>query len=330
MSDWRTERPVYVDRLPPCNQACPAGENIQAWLYSAQHGDYRGAWSALVRENPLPAVVGRVCYHPCENACNRARFDQEVSIHAVERFLGDEALRLGWQFEPAAESTGKHVLVVGAGPAGLSAAYHLRRLGNAVTIFEAAANTGGMLRYGIPKYRLPRPALDGEIARILAMGVEIRLNTKVEDLSAEMRAGGFDAAFLAVGAQLAKRTAIPGGGAGRILDALDVLRDMESGHAPRVGRRVLVYGGGNTALDVARSARRLGAQDSIIVYRRPREKMPAHDFEVQEALDEGIQVRWLSTIKEAGEQNFLVEKMQLDETGYPRPTGEFERMEADS
>lgn len=330
MPDWRTERPVYVDRLPPCNQACPAGENIQAWLALAQRGEYREAWNQLVRENPLPAVAGRVCYHPCEVACNRTRFDQEVSIHAVERFLGDEALRHGWQFEAATASTGKRVLVVGAGPGGLSAAYHLRRLGHAVTIFEAAANAGGMLRFGIPKYRLPRQVLDAEIARIEAMGVEIRLNTKVHDLSAQMREGGFDAAFLAVGAQLSKRTSIPGGDAAKILDALNVLRDVETDEKLLLGRRVLIYGGGNTALDVARTARRLGAEDSIIVYRRTREKMPAHDFEVQEALDEGIQVQWLSTIKEAEQQGFVVEKMKLDETGFPQPTGEFERIKADS
>jgi 2-oxoacid:acceptor oxidoreductase delta subunit (pyruvate/2-ketoisovalerate family) len=327
---WRTKRPVYVDRLPPCNQACPAGENIQAWLYHAESGDYRRAWNALVVENPLPAVVGRVCYHPCENACNRGQLDQAVGIHAVERFLGDEAIRRGWQFDAGATPTGKRVFVVGAGPSGLSAAYHLRRLGHEVSIWEAGPMAGGMMRFGIPKYRLPRHILDAEVARIQAMGVEIRLNAKVDDLAAEMRTGGFDAAFLAVGAHLAKRTSIPAGDASRVLDALSVLRGMESDERPLLGRRVLVYGGGNTALDVARTAKRLGATDALIIYRRTREKMPAHDFEVQEALEEGIRIKWLSTIKEAGEHSFVVEKMKLDETGFPQPTGEFERIEADS
>jgi 2-oxoacid:acceptor oxidoreductase delta subunit (pyruvate/2-ketoisovalerate family) len=327
---WRTRRPVYVDLLPPCNQACPAGENIQGWLYHAESGDYRRAWEKLVEENPFPAVMGRVCYHPCESACNRGHVDQAVGIHAVERFLGDEAIRQGWQFPRAAAATGKRVLIVGAGPAGLSAAYHLRRSGHDVSVWDAGPMAGGMMRFGIPQYRLPRNILDAEIARIVDLGVEIRLNTKVEDLHAAMRQEHFDAAFLAVGAHVAKRAYIPAGDASRILDAVSVLRGMESGEKPLLGRRVVVYGGGNTALDVARTAKRLGATDSLIVYRRTREKMPAHDFEVQEALEEGIRIKWLSTIKEAGERSFVVEKMKLDETGFPQPTGEFETVEADS
>jgi NADPH-dependent glutamate synthase beta subunit-like oxidoreductase len=329
-NEWRTERPVYVDRLPPCNMACPAGENIQLWLNKAQSGDYRGAWDALVVDNPLPAVVGRVCYHPCESACNRTQFDQAVGIHAVERFLGDEAIRQGWKFDAAAPPTGRRVLVVGAGPSGLSAAYHLRRCGHEAAIWEAAPKAGGMLRFGIPKYRLPRDILDAEVARIEAAGVQIRLNAKVDDLSAHMRDGEFDAAFLAVGAHLAKRVSIPAADASRIFDALSVLRGMESDEKPLLGRRVLIYGGGNTALDVARAATRLGAADSLIIYRRTREKMPAHDFEVREALYEGVRIQWLSTIKEAEEHAFVVEKMKLDESGFPQATGEFERIDADS
>ena len=327
---WRTKRPVYVDRLPPCNHACPAGEDIQGWLYHAESGDYQHAWNVLVQNNPFPAIMGRVCYHPCETACNRGQLDQAVGVHAVERFLGDEAIRRGWQFEIPADSSGKRVLIVGAGPSGLSAAYHLARLGHQVSVWEAGPMTGGMMRFGIPKYRLPRNILDAEIGRIQAMGVEIRLNVKVADLAAAMQQGRFDAAFLAVGAHLAKRTYIPAQDASKILDALSVLRGMETGERPLLGRRVLIYGGGNTALDVARTAKRLGATDSLIVYRRTREKMPAHDFEVQEALDEGIKIKWLSTIKDAGETSFTVEKMKLDATGYPQPTGEFETIEADS
>ena len=174
---WRTERPVYVDRLPPCNNACPAGEDIQGWLYYAESGEYERAWRELTKNNPLPALMGRVCYHPCEDACNRGKLDQTVSIHAVERFLGDQARKHGWKFEVTAPPSGKHVLVVGAGPSGLSAAFHLRRMGHQVTIHEAGPLTGGMMRFGIPKYRLPRDVLDAEIQRILDMGVTLKLDT---------------------------------------------------------------------------------------------------------------------------------------------------------
>jgi 2-oxoacid:acceptor oxidoreductase delta subunit (pyruvate/2-ketoisovalerate family) len=327
---WRTNRPVYVDRLPPCNNACPAGENIQGWLYPAESGDYEAAWRVLTQDNPLPAVMGRVCYHPCEDACNRAQLDAAVNINSVERFLGDEAIRRGWRFAPPARESGKRVLVVGAGPSGLSAAYHLRRLGHRVAIHEAGPFAGGMMRFGIPKYRLPRDVLEAEVRRILDMGVALELETKVENILSSMRMGEFDAAFLAVGAHIGKRAYIPAGSAAKMLDAVSLLRSMEGEERPMLGRRVVVYGGGNTALDVARTAKRLGATESIIVYRRTREKMPAHDSEVEEALQEGVMIRWLSTIREAGEASITVEKMVLDEKGFPQPTGEVETLAADS
>ena len=327
---WRTSRPVYVDRLPPCNHACPAGENIQAWLFQAEAGDYEAAWRALTEDNPLPAVMGRVCYHPCETACNRAHIDEAVGINSVERFLGDEAIRRGWRFAPPARESGKRVLVVGAGPSGLSAAYHLRRLGHAVEIHEAGPMAGGMMRFGIPKYRLPRDVLDAEIDRIRTFGVTIALNAKVANIRDAMDGGGFDAAFLAVGAHIAKRAYIPAGEAVRILDAVALLRSMESEDKPLLGRRVAIYGGGNTALDVARTAKRLGAAEAIIVYRRTRDRMPAHDFEVEEAIEEGVLMKWLSTIKRMDEGKITVEKMVLDDKGFPQPTGELETLEADS
>ena len=328
---WRTLRPVYLDRLPPCNHACPAGEDIQGWLYHAEGGDYESAWRALTANNPLPAVMGRVCYHPCETSCNRGQLDEAVGINSVERFLGDEAIRRGWKFATPEKESGKRVMIVGAGPSGLSAAYQLRRLGHAVTIFEAGPYAGGMMRFGIPKYRLPREVLDAEVKRILDLGVELVLNRKVEDIRATMKEGRFDAAFLAVGAHIGKRAFIPAGAAARMLDAVSVLRGMEGEEKPMLGRRVVVYGGGNTALDVARTAKRLGATEAIILYRRTREKMPAHDFEVEEALQEGVLIKWLSTIKNMADEGTLtVEKMTLDAKGFPQPTGEFETLEADS
>jgi NADPH-dependent glutamate synthase beta subunit-like oxidoreductase len=274
--------------------------------------------------------MGRVCYHPCETSCNRASLDAAVGINPVERFLGDEALRRGWRFEAPKARSGKRVLVVGAGPSGLSAAYHLARLGHAVEIHEAGPIGGGMMRFGIPKYRLPRDVLEAEVRRILALGVTLRLDAKVTDIRAAMRAGSFDAAFLAVGAHVAKRAYIPAGSAAKILDALAVLRSMDGTDKPLLGRRVVVYGGGNTAIDVARSARRLGADEAVIVYRRTREKMPARDFEVEEALQEGVLIRWLSTIKQASESSITLEKMTLDASGFPQPTGELETLAADS
>ncbi|HQR57768.1 MAG TPA: NAD(P)-binding protein [Azonexus sp.] len=326
---WRTSRPVYVDRLPPCNKQCPAGEDIQGWLFHAESGDYESAWRHLTKDNPFPAIMGRVCYHTCEGACNRGKVDESVGINSVEHFLGDEALKHGWKLTAPASESGKHVLVVGAGPSGMSAAYHLRRLGHRVTVHEAGPLLGGMMRFGIPKYRLPRDILEAEMQRVVDLGVHVELNSKVENILETMQAGKFDAAFLAVGAHIGKRAMIPAGDAAKVIDAVSLLRSMEGEERPMLGRRVVVYGGGNTAIDVARTAKRMGAEP-LIVYRRTRDKMPAHDFEVEEAMQEGIMVKWLSTIKQADESSLTIEKMALDSKGFPQPTGEFETIEADS
>lgn len=327
----RKSKPEYVDFFPPCNNACPAGENIQAWLSLAQEGKIEDAWRKLTEQNPMAAIHGRVCYHPCENSCNRKDLDSSVSIHAVERFLGDEALKNNWQFYPPKTLTGKKIMIVGAGPSGLSAAYHLRKLGHEVTIFEAGPVAGGMMNFGIPAYRMPRNILQAEIKRIENFGVKIVLNYKVQDILKEKENGGFDVVFVAIGAHLAKKVNIPAQEASKILDAVSFLKeaDENSDNKPLLGRRVAIYGGGNTAMDAARTAKRLGADEAMIIYRRDREHMPAHEFEADEALSEGVKIHWLSSIKNMETSSITVEKMQVI-NGKTVPTGEYETLEADS
>ena len=326
----RSRRPIYLDMLPPCNAGCPAGENIQEWLSLIKAGQHEAAWRQLTADNPFPAIHGRVCYHPCETACNRKDLDAAVSIHSVERYLGDLALERGWRFETPSRDSGRRVLIIGAGPSGLSAAYHLRRLGHEVEIHDSADAPGGMMRYGIPEYRLPRDVLDAEVARITDMGVVIRNNTPVTDLLATQVAGRFDAVFVAIGAHLSKRVDIPSADATRMVDAVSFLRDVAKGERPVIGRRVAVYGGGNTAMDAARVARRLGAEESVIVYRRTVEQMPAHTEERESAEQEGVRMNWLRTITEMGEEDLTVEIMELDEEGRAHGTGRFEKLAADT
>ena len=326
----RTRRPVYADLLPPCNAGCPAGENIQAWLGLARDGNQEQAWHQLVEDNPLPAIHGRVCYHPCEDVCNRMEMDSSVSIHAVERFLGDLALERGWSFPRPPAPSGRRVLVIGAGPSGLSAAYQLARRGHQVEVRDLSPEPGGMMRYGIPAYRLPRAVLAAELARIEALGVRFSLGHRVTDLAAEREEGGFDAVFVAVGAHLSKRVDIPARDASRIIDAVPFLREVAAGGRPVVGGRVAVYGGGNTAMDAARVARRLGASQTLIVYRRTRERMPAHEEEAEAAEREGVRINWLHTITAFDGPELSVEVMELDENGFPQPTGRVEKLAADT
>lgn len=326
----RTRMPIYLDLLPPCNAGCPAGENIQEWLRLIKAGQVEAAWRQLTRDNPFPAIHGRVCYHPCETACNRQDLDEAVSIHSVERYLGDQAIEHGWQFDTPRVHTGFRVLVIGSGPSGLSAAYHLAMLGHRVEIRDSSELPGGMMRYGIPEYRLPRDVLDAEIDRLRQLGIVFTQNHTVTDLATEQAEGRFDAVFVAVGAHLSKRIDIPSADASRIVDAVSFLRDVASGERPVIGRRVAVYGGGNTAMDAARVARRLGAEESVVVYRRTREQMPAHEIEAEEAEREGITMNWLRTIQSMDEDALTVEIMELDENGRAIGTGRFEKLEADT
>lgn len=326
---WRTLRPVNVFKLPPCNKQCPAGENIQQWLYYASEGDYERAWRVLTEDNPFPACMGRVCYHTCEGKCNRGFLDETVGINSVERFLGDYALEHKLAFKVPTRETGKKVLVIGAGPGGLSAAYHLRRFGHSVHVVEMGKEAGGMMRYGIPVYRLPRNILDAEINRLKDMGITIECGRKVDDILKEKELGHYDAVILGLGASISTNVDIPQGDTTHVFNALSVLSQVSTTGDIQIGRKVAVYGGGNTAVDVARSLRRIGAEP-IIVYRRNRDMMPANEEEMDGAIAEGIQVKWLSTISQAQKDGLKIEKMALDENGKPKPTGEYEELPADA
>jgi len=325
----RWQHPNWADQLPPCNQACPAGENIQAWLARAREGDFESAWRILVEYNPMPATHGRACYHPCETSCNRVDLDESVSIHTVERLLGDQAIASDWRITPGAD-TGRRVLIIGAGPAGLACAWHLRRMGHAVEIRDAQEKPGGMLHYGIPAYRLPRDDLMAEIARIEAIGVQLTMNTRVDDVEGAMADGGFDACFVAIGTHAGNHLDIPSADGRKMVDAISMFEQVEAGQAPLLGRVVGVIGGGNTAMDAARVARRLGAEEAILIYRRDRAHMRADPYEADEAFLEGVKAQWLSNPVSFGAEGVKVEHVKLEDDGKLTPTGEYETLPVDA
>jgi NADPH-dependent glutamate synthase beta subunit-like oxidoreductase len=244
--------------------------------------------------------------------------------------LGDLASERNWPFKVETAPTGKRVLIVGAGPSGLSAAYHLARFGHSVEIHEAGPLAGGMMHFGIPAYRLPRVDLAREVARIEAMGVRLVTNHRVDDVLAEKAAGAYDAVFIAIGAGVGKHIDIPARDAGRVLDAVSLLHDVAGGERPRLGRRVVIYGGGDSAMDTARTVKRLGADEALIIYRRDRAHMPAHAVEADEAIEEGLKIKWLSTIKEIIGSDLVIETMELDAKGQAQPTGRLETLKADA
>ena len=322
---------MYVDRLPPCNDACPAGENIQQWLYLAEDGSYEAAWRQIMRDNPLPAVMGRACFHPCQTACNRAD-GRRGGGHQRHRALpGRPGPGRGLAARRCPPGDGQAGPRRRVGPGGLTAAYHLRLLGHEVVVYESSPLPGGMMRYGIPAYRLPRDVVAGEIDRIGRWASRSCAGGRSATSRRGDQDGGFDAAFLAVGAQRGRHADIPAGDSARILDAVTLLREHGGSRATRLGRRVVVYGGGDTAMDAARTARRLGAEEAVVVYRRTREPMPANLEEVADAVAEGVRAQVALHHRRRRRRDIVrIERMELDDRGFPQPTGEFEELRADA
>jgi NADPH-dependent glutamate synthase beta subunit-like oxidoreductase/ferredoxin len=285
---WRASLPHYVRPPSPCHQACPVNGDIAEWIGLARARDFRGAWEVLTWHNPFPAIAGRICHHPCEAACNRGAYDESLAICKLERAVGDIALQQGWAFERPATERAQSVAIVGGGPSGLSAAFQLRRRGWKVTIYESRPELGGLMRYGIPSYRLSRDVLDGEIARIVALGVEVRCGHALSDTAGfdQLRAT-HDAVYLAIGAGRPKRLPQLPADAPWLMDGAEYLARANTATPPALGRRVLVVGGGSAALDAARSARRAGHEVTILSLEQAAQ-MPAQREEVAEALEEGI------------------------------------------
>jgi formate dehydrogenase (NADP+) beta subunit len=323
----RVRRPLYVDFMPPCNSACPAGENIQAWLAHAQGGDYYEAFQTIMQDAPFPAILGRVCVKPCETGCNRNHIDETVNIHAVERFIGDEAISKKWEVRYNAQATGKRVLVVGAGPGGLSAAYHLTRMGHTVEVFEAGSLAGGLLRTGVPDYRLPKQVLDAEINRIVNMGVSIRLNYKVQDVLREKEAGRFDAVYLSIGAQLIRKDDFQQDGSVTITDAFAFFNEIKNNPSPFSNKKVVVYGGGKLAMYLSRILKRFGSSASVYFY-GDQKMMPAYDYETEDAMAEGVEVTMFRSIHSITNKKVMFEITKV-EKGKAVGIGEFETVDAD-
>ena len=343
---WRYLRPIYEEKKPPCNHACPAGNDIRGFIALILKGKLREARDLLLETNPFPGITGRVCHHPCELECNRREFDEPLSIRALERLVGDEGYK---SLQPPQRRHKERIAIVGSGPAGLSCAYFLARKGYHVRIFEAEREPGGMLRWGIPEYRLPKAILERELSLVEGLGVELQTGVRVgRDIRLEGFDSDYDAIFLAVGATKGVELDLPGlgaeaeagGGVEGVLHGLEFLKRINFGEEVKLGERVAVIGGGNTAMDAARVALRLGAKP-VVVYRRTRAEMPAIPEEVEAALEEGIEFAFLSAPVEIlmadgrlkGAKFTRMELGPPDESGRRRPVpipgSEFE-LELDS
>ena len=316
---WRYVRPVHEEKMPPCNNACPAGNNIQGFLKLIRENKLLDAWRLLKETSPFPGVCGRVCPHPCEKECNRGKYDEPMSIHALERLVADYAFNRKVTGKLKVSPRKERVAIVGSGPAGLSCAYFLAKEGYRVTVFEALPELGGMLRVGIPKYRLPREILDKEIADIEALGVSFKTGVKVDDVK---QLKDYNAIFIAAGAHKSQALNVPGEGGAGVISGTEFLRKLNLDGKPKIGKSVVVVGGGNTAIDAARSALRLGAK-STIVYRRSRDEMPAVEEEIEAAIKEGIEIIYLASPTKIVSQDGKVKEIEFirNRLGEPDASG---------
>jgi NADPH-dependent glutamate synthase beta subunit-like oxidoreductase/Pyruvate/2-oxoacid:ferredoxin oxidoreductase delta subunit len=323
---WRVALPAYVNPPAPCHNACPVDGNIAVWIQFVEKKAYQDAWLTLIENNPLPAVTGRICHRPCEDSCNRAQLDEPIAIRCLERFVGDMALDKGWAIPDIDISKKETIAIVGGGPAGLAAAFHLRRMGYAVTLFEAQPQFGGVLRYGIPSYRLPKDILDAEIQRILALGIDVRTNTRISSQADfEKLRSEFAAVFIATGATVPKRLPQLDYSQPWVIESANYLEQTNVGEQPQSGERVVVIGGGSAAMDVARTARRHGKEVTVLCLEAEPE-MPAQRDEVLEAKDEGITLIdgvMLQSVKDRAPGNLQLACIRVNfEAGAER--GEFE------
>lgn len=312
---WRNAVAVHQKKPAPCCGVCPVDGDIPVWVQRARNNDYQGAWQTLVENNPIPATIGRTCHHPCEKSCNRGEYDGAVSINALEQYVGDMALSEGWAFAAPAEELDKGVAIIGGGPAGLSCAYQLRRKGFRVTIYDANPELGGVLRYGVPEFRLPKRVLAAEINKIVELGVEVVTGRKLVGADLDQLGKMYDAVFIAFGAHRPKRLPRFPKGNARIIDGLDFLRSVRSGTPLDTGRNVVVIGGGSVAMDIAGSAIRLGRTARILAL-EGRDAMPAPEDEIQDVLDEGALIcdGSMVTALEDGAEVFTLHciKVELD------------------